>query len=242
MIVFDLDGTLTKSKMAIDGEMTNLLGKLSDKMIVAVTSGASFKQFKKQLLGNAEYNKNFDNLLLLPTNGASFYRYKQGKWQKIYQHLMRSSDKEQIKSTFKKVYEDIGYRDPEVTFGGVLEDRVSQMTFSAVGQKAPLSKRREWNVCSDRRKEIKKSLDKYLPKFQVMIAGLTSIDILEKGIDKSFAIGQMRKIFKLKKEEVSFVGDAIRPGANDYEAIKSGVEMVKVTGPEETKKFIRNLL
>jgi len=243
MVVFDLDGTLTKSKMAIDGEMANLLGKLSDKMIVAVTSGASFKQFKKQLLGNGEFNKNFDNLLLLPTNGASFYRHKEGKWQNIYRHKMKTSDKTRIKNAFKKVYEEIGYQDPEVTYGGVLEDRICQMTFEALGQKAPLSKRREWNKTSDRRKEIKKALDKYLlPKFQVMIAGLTSIDILEKGIDKSFAIGKMRKIFKLKKKEVAFVGDAIRPGANDYAAIKSGVEMVKVSGPEETKKFIRSWL
>ena len=243
MVVFDLDGTLTKSKMAIDGEMAKMVEQLSDKMIVAVTSGASFKQFKKQLLGNLEFNKQFSNLLLLPTNGASFYRYKEGKWQKIYQHLIKTSEKAQIKVAFKKVYEEIGYKNPDVTYGNVLEDRGSQITFEALGQKAPLSKRREWNKTSDRRKEIKKALDKYLrPKFQVMIAGLTSIDILEKGIDKSFGISTMRKIFRLKKDEVAFVGDAIRPGANDFEAIKSGVEMIKVTGPEETKKIIKSWL
>ena len=54
--------------------------------------------------------------------------------------------------------------------------------------------------------------------------------------------GKMRKIFKMKKNEVIFVGDAVRVGANDYAAIKSGVEIVKVSGPEETKKIIRNWL
>ena len=243
MIVFDLDGTLTKSKVAIDDEMAKLLGKLLMTKMVAVTSGASFQQFKKQLLSNLTCREVFGNLLLLPTNGASFYRYKEGKWQKKYQHLMSDSKKSKIKTAFEKTFKDIGYKDPEVTYGPVIEDRGSQLTFEALGQKAPLSKRRNWNMTQDRRKEIKKALEKYLrPDFQIMIAGLNSIDILEKGIDKSFAINQMRKLFILTKKEIVFVGDAVRIGANDYAAIKSGVEIVKVSGPEEVKKLIRNWL
>jgi phosphomannomutase len=243
MIIFDLDGTLTKSKMAIDGEMAKLLEKLLAIKLVGVTSGASIKQFKKQLLKNIKFKKNLENLLLLPTNGAGFFRYQDGKWQRKYQYLMSNTKKVKIITAFQKTFKEIGYKKPETTYGPIIEDRGSQLTFEALGQRAPLAARKAWNKTKDRRKEIKKTLEKYLgPDFQVMIAGLNSIDVLEKGLDKSFAIGQMRKYFKLTKKEILFVGDAVRAGANDYAAVKSGAVIKKVTGPEEVKTLIRSWL
>jgi len=242
MAVFDLDGTLTESKTTIDLEMVKLLEDLLKTKLVAVISGASFEQFEKQLIARIKNKKVFGNLLFFPTNGASFYRYQNDKWSADYQHLLSAEKKKKIFEAFKKTYKDIDYKDPEKIYGTVIEDRGSEVTFSALGQQAPLLEKYKWNRTQDVRIKIKKVLDKYLPEFKVMIAGTTSIDVVQKGIDKGFAIDQMRKIFKLNKNEIVFVGDAIRPEGNDYTAVKSGVEMIKITGPEETKKIIRSWL
>jgi len=242
MIVFDLDGTLTESKLAIDREMVKLLEDLLAVKMVAITGGGSYTQFKKQLLNNLEPGQELGNLFLFPTNGAVFYRFKDGKWKREYQHLVRWKDRRQIKAAFKKTFKEIGYKNPKKVYGPIIDDRGSQITFSALGQKAPIKERNEWNEKSDRRPEIIKVLNKYLPQFEVRSAGVTSIDVMGKGIDKYYAIEKMMKMFKLNQEEMVFVGDALEKGENDYAAIKSGVEIVKVSGPEETKKIIRSWL
>lgn len=50
LIVFDLDGTLSESKSALDAEMTTLLTALLGIVEVAVISGVNWLQFKEQLL------------------------------------------------------------------------------------------------------------------------------------------------------------------------------------------------
>jgi len=55
LIIFDLDGTLAESKQPMDSEMTELLARLLEKKKVAVISGGSFEQFKKQFLPELEH-------------------------------------------------------------------------------------------------------------------------------------------------------------------------------------------
>ena len=50
LIVFDLDGTLAKSKSSFDAEMATLLSTLLGVLKVAVISGGNWPQFQKQVL------------------------------------------------------------------------------------------------------------------------------------------------------------------------------------------------
>ena len=52
LVVFDLDGTLAKSKSPIDAKMAALLDKLLGVVKVAVISGANWPQFQKQVLSH----------------------------------------------------------------------------------------------------------------------------------------------------------------------------------------------
>jgi phosphomannomutase len=54
LVIFDLDGTLAESKQPMDSEMVRLLLELLEKKKVAVISGGSFEQFKKQFLPEFE--------------------------------------------------------------------------------------------------------------------------------------------------------------------------------------------
>ena len=242
VIAFDLDGTLTESKQALDQEMSQLICALLEKKKVAVISGGSFLLFQEQFLSHLKCQKNLLNLVLLPTSGSSFYKYVKGKWKLVYQHVLSQKDKKQIKAVFPKVFEDIGYKIPKKLYGPIIEDRETQITFSALGQKASLPKKKEWNKKHDRRQEIKKVLRRYLPQFEIRIGGLTSIDITKKGIDKAYAIKQIMKILKIDKKDIIFVGDALFPGGNDYAVKKTKVDTVSVSGPAETKKLICLLL
>lgn len=242
-IVFDLDGTLTASKADLDQEMASLLCRLLEKKKVLVMGGGNLAQFRGQFLNNLTCPKEkFDSLFIAPTSGASMYKNKNGKWQEVYRYTLSLSEKRKIMSAFKDAFLDIQYRNPKKIYGKVIENRESQITFSALGQKAPLAAKEKWHKESDIRPALKNALEKYLPGFGVRLGGLTSIDVTKKGIDKAYGVRQIAKILKIPIKRMAYVGDALYEGGNDAVVKKTGIPTLQVDGLEDAKFFIRALL
>lgn len=250
LIVFDLDGTLAKSKSVIDAEMKGLLEELLASKKMAVIGGGKYGLFKEQLLNELKPKKDLaKNLFLFPTTATAFYRYNSG-WKNVYLHQLTKAERALIKKTFQKVFDEIGYKHPKKTYGPVIEDRGTQVTFSALGQEivAQLGKRglalkdkwRDENTPT--KMKIAKLMQKYLPNLEIRAAGHTSVDVTKKGIDKAFGLKQIEKYLKVKMADMLFVGDAIFPGGNDYAVTKTKVDYVAVKNPEDTKKVIRAVL
>lgn len=242
LIVFDLDGTLTSSKLPMDKEMAGLLCRLVQKKLVAIIGGGKYGQFQTQFLKAFRCPKQYlKNLFLFPTNSTAGYFYR-GGWKLMYQEKLSAKEKKKIRAAFKKSFLETRYRRPSRVYGQVIEDRGSQITFSALGQKAPLKLKVKWNKRQDVRSKLMKALRKHIPEFEVRSGGLTSIDVTRKGIDKAYGMRQIMKHLHVSKKDTLFVGDAIYPGGNDYAAIKTGVDYVKISGPKEAKKIIKLLL
>ena len=123
----------------------------------------------------------------------------------------------------------------EKVWGEVIEDRGSQITFSALGQQAPLEEKNKWDPDFAKRKKIKAILDTLIPEFSVRMGGATSIDVTKPGIDKAYGIGKLRDILGISLREMIFIGDALFVGGNDYPAEQAGVVSIPVRGPNETR-------
>ena len=130
----------------------------------------------------------------------------------------------------------------EKVWGEVIEDRGSQITYSALGQQAPLEQKKKWDPDFAKRKKIKAILDPLIGDFSVRLGGSTSIDITKPGIDKAYGIRKLRDILGIAIEEMIFVGDAMFPGGNDYPAKEAGVVSIRVRDPEETKRVIEAII
>ncbi len=250
LVVFDLDGTLAKSKSVIDAEMVQLLTQLLTHKKVAVIGGGKYGLFKSQMMSQLKLPKElYKNLFLFPTTATAFYRYNSG-WKNVYSHQLTKEERALIKKTFAKVFKEIGYKHPKKTYGKVIEDRGTQVTFSALGQevvamlgKKGLKMKDEWRDKHTATKmEIAKLMSKYLPNLEIRAAGHTSVDVTKKGIDKAYGLKQIEKYLKIKIKDMIFVGDAIFPGGNDYAVTKTPIDYVPVTDPEGTKKVIREVL
>jgi hypothetical protein len=233
LIVYDLDGTLAESKSSLDGEMSALLHDLLGIVKVAVISGGGWPQFEKQLLANLPHDARLVNLSLLPTCGTKFFQYT-GDWKQLYSEDLTASEKELITDSLNKAVAVTGFT-PEKVWGEVIEDRGSQITFSALGQQAPLAEKDKWDSDFAKRKKIKAVLDTLIPEFSVRMGGATSIDVTKPGIDKAYGIGKLRDILGISLKEMIYIGDALFPGGNDYPAKEAGVVCVPVRGPQETK-------
>jgi|SRR5581483_1058645 len=251
LIVFDIDGTLTPSKAPADKEMIGLLVNLLDKKLVAIIGGGKYALFKEQLIDQLpSQDKRLERLFLFPTCSTAFYRYE-GKWNEVYSLKLSEEMKEKIKKAFEDTFQQVGYKHPEKTYGPVIEDRDTQITFSAIGQevvaelgdKEGVRLKEEWYAKNDDlRQKMREILQEKLPEFEVRAGGLTSIDITQKGIDKAYGVRQIAKHIKVSIDDMLFVGDAIFPGGNDYAALETGIDYVKVKDPEETKELIRSLI
>jgi phosphomannomutase len=240
LIVFDLDGTLAESKSALDGEMASLLDRLTGIVKVAIISGGDFPQFEKQVLTNLGHNGQLKDLFLLPTCGTKFYRYELG-WQKLYSEDFSPVEKDKIVGSFKQVIHSL-HLGIEKTWGEQIEDRGSQITFSALGQLAPIDEKKKWDPDFSKRQNMKAQLEKLIPGFSVRLGGTTSVDVTKPGIDKAYGIAKLRDVLGIAIDEMIYVGDALFPGGNDYPAKQAGVVSIQVRDPNETKRVVETVI
>jgi len=242
LFAFDIDGTIAESKMPLDDEMDSLLCGLLHTHDVALVSGASYEQMSTQIVSRLSCREQFSRLWLIPVSGSLLYRFVEGTWSCLDSHNFSEQEKKEIMDAFEEVFVEIGYEQPTQHYGDIFEDREAQITFSALGQQAPISEKMKWNKVSDIRPVITDSLRKKLPLYEVRTGGMTTIDITPKGIDKAFAIKNLSRFSGITIEDMLYIGDALYPGGNDEAVIKSGVRTFPVKDLSDTKDLLRSIL
>jgi HAD superfamily hydrolase (TIGR01484 family) len=240
LIVFDLDGTLAPSKSSLAPQTAALLRDLLGIIKVAVISGGAWAQFEKQFLTDLPQDSLLANLSLLPTCGTKFFQYNR-RWTELYSEDLTTEQKKKIIDSLHKAAGEAGYRAKKI-WGKVIEDRGSQVTYSALGQKAPLAEKEKWDADFAKRKKITAILETLIPEFSVRMGGATSIDVTKPGIDKAYGIKKLRETLHLSSKEMVYIGDALFPGGNDFPAEEAGVVSIPVKGPDDTNLVISTIL
>jgi len=170
LVAFDLDGTLAESKQALLPSMGKALADLLAVAQVAVISGGDWPQFHKQIVSQLPAHADVSKLWLMPTTGTKLYTFTPtskpeisntqelttgskpetplstsaaGTWAPVYAELFTDAQKTEILTAFDAALAATGFT-PEQTWGPRIEDRGSQITFSALGQLAPISAKEVW--------------------------------------------------------------------------------------------------
>jgi phosphomannomutase len=247
---FDLDGTLAESKQHLENDVSELLCLLAKEKIVVIITGGSFEQFKKQFLpyfkpSEIEEELIYKNLILLSTSGSQRYQYdeKIKNWVMTDIEEFPTGTKDKVIKSLNHII-SLGKYDiaPVIEGDEIIEDRLTQITMSALGQHAPIELKKLWDPEQIKRQEIKKILESQLPDVSIIIGGTTSLDILPKGFDKAKGLIRLLNKLGMTIDDMVFVGDAIFPGGNDYSAYEAGIESIRVSGPTESKEIIKKWL
>ncbi|MDQ2878121.1 MAG: HAD-IIB family hydrolase [Pseudomonadota bacterium] len=241
LVAFDLDGTLALSKQPLESDMGAALADLLDVADVAVISGGDWPQFEKQIASRLPEHADRARLWLMPTTGTKLYTYRHDQWAPVYAELFDEDTKQKIFTAFDAALEATGFV-PERTWGERIEDRGSQITFSALGQQAPLDAKEHWDPDFAKRKIIQADLQQRLPGLSINMGGATSIDITREGVDKAYGLKKLRDESGIALDEMMFLGDAIFPGGNDYPAKTLGLDTVRVRDPQETIAVIAGIV
>ena len=241
LIAFDLDGTLAESKQPLQEPMGEALADLLGVAHVAVISGGDWPQFQKQVASRLPARADLSKLWLMPTTGTKLYVHRDGAWQTVYAELFDDATKAKILKAFDESLEATGFV-PEKTWGERIEDRGSQITFSALGQEAPVAEKEHWDPKFEKRKVIQADLKQRLPGLSINMGGATSIDITQEGVDKAYGLKKLRDESGIPLDAMMFIGDAIFPGGNDYPAKELGLDTVRVRDPDETISVVTTIV
>ncbi|MDO5035022.1 MAG: HAD-IIB family hydrolase [Actinomycetaceae bacterium] len=242
LVAFDLDDTLAPSKSALPEQVDAALTRLLQKTDVLVISGGTIDQFRAQLLSNLHANEEqLLRLHLMPTCGTRYYLRSKENWDLQYSHDLDVEQKQRIMEALETTSRELGFwvNDPA---GEIIEDRGSQITYSALGQQARLEDKRAWDPTGEKKAALRDAVAPLIPDLEVRSGGSTSVDVTLKGVDKAYGMQKIMEQTGYAKDEIVFIGDRLDPDGNDYPVKAAGFETISVSGWEETPRVIDDLI
>lgn len=246
LVAFDLDDTLAPSKTAIDPRMGDLLVRLLGEVEVCVISGGQFGQFESQLIANLPVAPDaLARMHLMPTCGTQYYLHDGDGWRQQYAENLTDDQKARALAAVESEAKRLGFWEPDngaEVWGPVLEDRGSQITFSALGQSAPVDAKKAWDPSGEKKNALRAAVQEHLPDLEVRSGGSTSVDITRRGIDKAYGMRKLAELTDISFDEMLFVGDRLDPDGNDFPVIALGIPTRAVEGWEDTAEVVEEFL
>jgi HAD superfamily hydrolase (TIGR01484 family) len=243
LVAFDLDDTLAPSKSPIDPRMSKLLIELASHVEIAIISGGTIRQFQHQVLDHLDGASHdvLSQFHLLPTCGTQYYRVRAHGLDLIYSRQLSDAQRTRAMEALEGEARRLGIWESS-TWGDVLEDRGSQITFSALGQEAPVAEKAAWDPDGQKRENLRIAVANALPDLEVRSGGSTSLDVTEYGIDKAFGMENLRGHTNIDFNDMLFVGDRLVPGGNDYPVFELGIACRSVHGWADTADYLDTLI
>jgi len=248
VLSFDIDQTLNIAKTPIPDEIAELLRDLLDYYEIAPISGQKFDQFLIQIVNRLKdvnvTDEQLKHLHLFVAQGTQYYRYNGAEWEQVYNYPLTDAQVAEITKAIQQAAEELGYWEQDKIAEGdeIIENRLSQVTFSALGQKAGTDVKYAWDPDCKKREAIVARAKELAPSYEYEIGGTTSINAFIPGMNKVFGMTHLLKELNVTKEEVLYFGDMTQPGGNDYPVVQMGVDTITVRSHEDTAYALRGIL
>jgi HAD superfamily hydrolase (TIGR01484 family) len=186
----------------------------------------------------------------MPTCGTQYYLYNPAtkEWAQVYAENFTAAEKQKIIAALEEGVDTLGYREKE-TWGDTIEDRGSQITFSALGQdivaelgNEGVKLKERWDPDAVKKNKLRNYVAERIPEFEVRVGGGTSIDITKPGIDKAYGMKKLMAMLEIGKEDILFLGDRLQEGGNDYPVKAMGVDSLEVSDWHNTAQILTGIL
>lgn len=248
VLAFDVDQTLNIAKTPIPPEIAELLTKCLDHYEICPISGQKYDQFLFQIVDQLKdaTPEQLEHLHLFVAQGTQYYRYNaaEKEWKQVYSYPLTDKQVAEITEAIETAAKELGYWEEDKLAEGdeIIENRLSQVTFSALGQKAGTEAKYAWDPDCKKREAIVKRAKELAPAYDYEIGGTTSINAITPGMNKVFGMTHLMEELKVEKEEILYFGDMTQPGGNDYPVVQMGVDTITVRNHEDTAYALRGIL
>jgi len=235
IFIFDIDGTLTPSRLRMTKEFAKFFDKWSSKNKYYLVTGSDLDKTKEQL-----------PIAYIDRAEAIFTCCGNQMWRDdelIYNNKF-TPPKDLIKYLERKVLKS----EYPNRCGNHIEDRGSMVNFSVVGRDCTQEQREdyfEWDKAMGERNIMCMEIKGTYPGVDAVVGGQISIDIYPKGMDKSQVLEHIEKRHSVG--EIIFIGDGIENGGNDYPLAHlmdniTDCDWYHTKGWEHTKEILENLI
>ncbi|MBR2725365.1 HAD-IIB family hydrolase [Candidatus Saccharibacteria bacterium] len=246
VLAFDIDQTLNVAKTPITDEIADLLTKCLDHFEICPISGQKFDQFLIQIVNRLPNPtpKQLSHLHLFVAQGTQYYRYNGSDWEQVYNYPLTDEQVAKITTSLEQAAKELNLWEEDKLKPGdeIIENRLSQVTFSALGQKADTEAKYAWDPDHKKREKIVKRAKELAPEFDYEIGGTTSINAMTPGMNKVFGMNHLLEELKVNKEDILYFGDMTQPGGNDYPVVQMGIDTITVRNHEDTAYALRGIL
>ena len=157
LIAFDLDNTLARSKKPMKDDMAECFSALTSLIDVAVITGGKYALLKSQVVERLTGQANRSHLHLMPTSGTRYYRWGGSDWVPVFAHDLSADDRAKAYESLERNAREQGIWLTHV-WGERIEDRGSQITFSALGQLAPIEAKEAWDPTNEKKNRLHERL------------------------------------------------------------------------------------
>ena len=248
VLSFDIDQTLNVAKTPIPDEIADLLNQCLDHFEICPISGQKFDQFLIQIVNRLTERgataRQLSHLHLFVAQGTQYYRYENDDWQQVYNYPLTDEQVQKITETIEQAARELGFWEEDKLAEGdeIIENRLSQVTFSALGQKAGTEAKYAWDPDCKKREQIVARCKELAPEFDYEIGGTTSINAITPGMNKVFGMTHLLEELKVDKQDILYFGDMTQPGGNDYPVVQMGIDTITVRNHEDTAYALRGIL
>lgn len=244
LLAFDLDDTLAVTKSPLTDRMIEVLGQTLDYFDICIISGGKFEQFQNQVINRLDLSPmKLRRMHMMPTCGTRYYKYDESskEWQLQYAEDLTVEQKKKIIESLESSAKELGLWEKNPA-GEIIEDRHSQITFSALGQKATPEDKYAWDPDGSKKMRLRALVAEKLPDLEVRAGGSTSIDITRLGIDKAYGMQKLIDELDISREDILFFGDKLQEGGNDYPVKAMGIDSLEVDKWEDTAARLETVL
>ena len=228
--LFDVDGTLTPSRLSIDPEFKSFFKKWIENKNVFLVTGSDKEKTIEQV------GKDIWLSVTRVYQSCGNQVWENGKL--IKENHFYISD--ELKNELKKYLNSSKWKE---RFGNHFEQRVGLVNFSIIGRDCPQNKRQEYYLWDKKHEERKKICQHIMSEFkniEASIGGEISIDIYEKNKNKAQVLDDLNG-------DIIFFGDRCEPGGNDFPIVEQIFWLIdehtihSVNDWTETHNILKNL-
>ena len=243
-LLFDVDGTLTLPRKKIEKKMEKLLVSLKHQgHTISCVSGSDLPKLKEQLGDSLDC---FD--YIFTENGLVSYTRTSKDVPFHKQSFLNCIGEEKYQVLINTILECLSKINLPVKRSNFIELRDGMINVSPIGRNCSQKEREQFEEydklhCIRKKLSIvlKEKMEETVSSMTLLkysIGGQISIDIFPEGWDKTYCLQ-----FIPETETISFYGDRIFPGGNDYEiACHPRVKPFKVDNCQETYDLLLKLL
>jgi phosphomannomutase len=238
IFMFDVDGTLTPSRLPMTKEMEDVFVPFCENNRVFLVTGSDMSKIMEQIPEKIRYL--VEGIFTCSGNALT-----------VGDDIVYDNSFEPPQGLVETLEAWLEYSSYPVKTGNHLEHRSGMLNYSTVGRNCTQEQREtyeQWDLENGERRILREKILHMWPSLDCAIGGQISLDIYPRGLDKSQSYYRVKQ--QNRDHAIIFCGDRLSPGGNDYpffKAMSSDYTKCKpldlaipVTGWQETKRFLFN--